>query len=767
MRFSLNRLGFLFLWAALPAGAQTVSQQALTMTAAQRLDKCEASAKNGSADALEWCAVALNSQLTPVGEAYAYRYRAFAYERQGNLEAALQDLNTAVEMATSRHEILDNQFKTQIYQVKNPEVFFEQRAHLHFKLNNLAAAAQDFTEVIRRSPTALVYSNRGIIYSQMQNWDAAIADFSAAIQLDPNYVDAYKRRGIAYRSKKDSARALADFNEVSRLRPGDPDGPLYRGLTYTDMVDLDRALQEFDAALALSPNNDLALKGKTLIATLQKANAILDAGAIVVAGRRRRDIIKIEEFSDGMAAACVAEGKGCRWHYLDTTGQSVIRTNLVWTDGKKNFDAPPPFRDGLAATDDGTGKLAYMDKTGTLVIRTDFPAIPFPDFNAQFYFNGDLGLVCGEFLPANNDGRSDMCSKYGYIDRTGKVVIPADLSQPLEFSEGLAVVSRNGKDGYINNKNELVIPAKFDAAYVFSDGVAAASLLQKDVLIDKTGKTLCALPKDNVYNVHFSEGYSSAFVAGKYGFMDKACRIAIPAQFDQVGYFSEGLAPFQQGEKWGYMDKTGKISIPAQFESADGFTGGVARVYQENATRYIDKTGKSVPKPAPKSAAALAAPGGTAPAPEAAGSAPAKAEPATPPVNVDAQASAFHSKAQEFLKKGDPASAVEQYRESLRLKPDNTDVRMGLAYSLIDAGQFEAAIPEVETVIAKFPNAFWYRYPLVLALGDAGRMADAEAQLELIARAGAKPTDVEAQREAMLGRSAARKGDYAGRSLTS
>jgi hypothetical protein len=40
--------------------------------------------------------------------------------------------------------------------------------------------------------------------------------------------------------------------------------------------------------------------------------------------------------------------------------------------------------------------------------------------------------------------------KYGYIDKTGKIVIKPQFDFAESFSEGLAWVSISGKDGYIN-----------------------------------------------------------------------------------------------------------------------------------------------------------------------------------------------------------------------------------------------------------------------------------------------------------------------------
>ena len=62
--------------------------------------------------------------------------------------------------------------------------------------------------------------------------------------------------------------------------------------------------------------------------------------------------------------------------------------------------------------------------------------------------------------------------KYGYCDRGGLTVIPAQFDSASIFSEGLAGVRVNGKDGYIDVKGKMVIPPTFDAASIFLNGRA-------------------------------------------------------------------------------------------------------------------------------------------------------------------------------------------------------------------------------------------------------------------------------------------------------
>ena len=47
--------------------------------------------------------------------------------------------------------------------------------------------------------------------------------------------------------------------------------------------------------------------------------------------------------------------------------------------------------------------------------------------------------------------------KWGYINKEGKIMIPAVLEEAKDFSEGLAAVKRDGKWGYINTKGLMSI----------------------------------------------------------------------------------------------------------------------------------------------------------------------------------------------------------------------------------------------------------------------------------------------------------------------
>src|SRR6185436_3349445 len=71
-----------------------------------------------------------------------------------------------------------------------------QRGVLYEQTGNREAAIKDYTEAIKLDPTsAVAFFNRGNAYDQLGDYDRAIADYTEAIKLDPNDPDVYNNRG--------------------------------------------------------------------------------------------------------------------------------------------------------------------------------------------------------------------------------------------------------------------------------------------------------------------------------------------------------------------------------------------------------------------------------------------------------------------------------------------------------------------------------------------------------------------------------------------
>jgi tetratricopeptide (TPR) repeat protein len=97
-------------------------------------------------------------------------------------------------------------------------------------LATLAAPSQNAVPQRQRSPPlaspsgAAFYLGRGEDFSSDHDYDRAIADYSTAIRLKPDYAEAYNDRGFAYYLKGDAERANRRLHAGDRTAARLPEG---------------------------------------------------------------------------------------------------------------------------------------------------------------------------------------------------------------------------------------------------------------------------------------------------------------------------------------------------------------------------------------------------------------------------------------------------------------------------------------------------------------------------------------------------------------
>ena len=80
--------------------------------------------------------------------------------------------------------------------------------------------------------TAIAYYNRGIGYHAKGQEDLAIADYTAALRINPNYANAYYGRGFVYHARGQEDLAIADYTSVLRINPNNAYAYNNRGAAY-------------------------------------------------------------------------------------------------------------------------------------------------------------------------------------------------------------------------------------------------------------------------------------------------------------------------------------------------------------------------------------------------------------------------------------------------------------------------------------------------------------------------------------------------------
>lgn len=95
-----------------------------------------------------------------------------------------------------------------------------ERGNEAFRRGDYSTAIEAYDRSVATRPSAAALANRAMCRLKLEEWAAAEADCTAALELDPAYgVKAYMRRGTARRHLKKYLDSVMDFEEALRLEP--------------------------------------------------------------------------------------------------------------------------------------------------------------------------------------------------------------------------------------------------------------------------------------------------------------------------------------------------------------------------------------------------------------------------------------------------------------------------------------------------------------------------------------------------------------------
>ena len=110
-------------------------------------------------------------------------------------------------------------------------------------------------DTILKSPhKARPYSYLGSAYLDQGKIAQAIAEYTKAIEIDNNDVQAHNNRGNAYAKLGQFPQALADLDAVIAIAPSLPDPYFNRGLIYDKEAKLSQAILDYNKAIELNPD---------------------------------------------------------------------------------------------------------------------------------------------------------------------------------------------------------------------------------------------------------------------------------------------------------------------------------------------------------------------------------------------------------------------------------------------------------------------------------------------------------------------------------
>jgi tetratricopeptide (TPR) repeat protein len=140
-----------------------------------------------------------------------------------------------------------------VYPRETPDELF-QKGNLCFDNGDYKKAIGYYGRVIKTEPSASVYYSRGMTYSELDNYSAAIGDFSRAIDYKKDYHDAYFRRAWNYANIQEYDRAISDLNYYVNSNQSNQYAFALLGIAYTNTGNYDNAIVAYSSAITIDPN---------------------------------------------------------------------------------------------------------------------------------------------------------------------------------------------------------------------------------------------------------------------------------------------------------------------------------------------------------------------------------------------------------------------------------------------------------------------------------------------------------------------------------
>ena len=164
--------------------------------------------------------------------------------RRWNQQNQVVAVNTTTPTFTERAETAEAQASN-----------FFVRGNQQWERGDYRQAISFYEQAIQLNPNyAEAYNNRGAAKRNLGDNQGAIVDYDQAIQLNPNLAGSHYNRGSAKRNLRDYQGAIVDFNQAIQLDPNLALAYTYRGATKTDLGDNRGAIVDYNQAIQLNPN---------------------------------------------------------------------------------------------------------------------------------------------------------------------------------------------------------------------------------------------------------------------------------------------------------------------------------------------------------------------------------------------------------------------------------------------------------------------------------------------------------------------------------
>lgn len=191
-------------------------------------------------------------------------------------------------------------------------------------------AFADFDDYYEPSTEAKLQYNQGVDYYKIGQYDRAMASFRQAIELDPNYTDAYYNLGTILEYLKQDDAALAVFKQIIVRNPNDYEsvykaallsnklGQTAKAKSYLALIPAESSVYSKAQSVATTIGSDM----QTIKSDVAKENAVAEAPKIPETNGMYNNIVSptgvttdnkgnvyVACFSDNMVYKITPDGK--------------------------------------------------------------------------------------------------------------------------------------------------------------------------------------------------------------------------------------------------------------------------------------------------------------------------------------------------------------------------------------------------------------------------------------------------------------------------
>lgn len=146
-----------------------------------------------------------------------------------------------------------------------------ENANKLYHAQDLDGAINGYTQAIQLYPDyAQAYNNRGVTRASKGDLNGAIADYAETLRINPNLADTYYNRGNVGKAKGDLNSAISDYTQALLLNPQHTLAYIGRGNAQSGKGDLDAAITDYTQAIQLNPGYATAYNNRGLVYQAKK-----------------------------------------------------------------------------------------------------------------------------------------------------------------------------------------------------------------------------------------------------------------------------------------------------------------------------------------------------------------------------------------------------------------------------------------------------------------------------------------------------------------